>query len=268
MDRNAYRDEGGGGADQPDAYWRRRVITLALGLALLGALAWAFSGGGAKPAQPGSSSTLPADALGTAVPGLSASAPSGAGSAAGAISPGAAGAMPPGAAGVRSPGAARPGVVPGIPGISPSVSRAGATARATQDPSAAAIPSGRRCAPGAVVLSLFTDRTSYGPSQYPRFQVYAVSTSAGSCAFDPGQMQVVVLSSGRIVWDSADCYHGRNRTAYLTRGVPAEASLTWNRAITLPGCQVLASSARAGSYLVQARTSTVQSPTRTFRLTG
>ena len=48
MDRNAYRDDKD--TDQPDAYWRRRVITLVAGLALLGAVAWAFSGGG-KPAS-------------------------------------------------------------------------------------------------------------------------------------------------------------------------------------------------------------------------
>ena len=53
MDRNAYRDDDDTDqpdASQPDAYWRRRVITLCAGLALLGLLAWAFSGGGGKPA--------------------------------------------------------------------------------------------------------------------------------------------------------------------------------------------------------------------------
>ena len=52
MDRNAYRDDDDTGqpdASQPDDYWRRRVITLCAGLALLGLLAWAFSGGGGKP---------------------------------------------------------------------------------------------------------------------------------------------------------------------------------------------------------------------------
>jgi hypothetical protein len=64
MDRNAYRDETDTGQPdayqpdaypgdtyQPDAYWRRRVITLCAGLVLLGLLAWAFSGGGGKPAD-------------------------------------------------------------------------------------------------------------------------------------------------------------------------------------------------------------------------
>jgi hypothetical protein len=63
MDQNAYRDGNDTGqpdatqpdayqpdAYQPDAYWRRRVTTLCAGLALLGLLAWAFSGGGGKPA--------------------------------------------------------------------------------------------------------------------------------------------------------------------------------------------------------------------------
>src|SRR3984957_18613502 len=76
MDRNAYRDDNGTDQprtradppslypdedepyaeeyepypDQPGPYWRRRVATLAAGLGVLGLLAWAFSGGGGKPA--------------------------------------------------------------------------------------------------------------------------------------------------------------------------------------------------------------------------
>src|SRR5690242_16862136 len=53
---------------QPEAYWRRRVIALGAGLALLALLAWAFSGGGKAPAaapedsQGGSASAWPAAA--------------------------------------------------------------------------------------------------------------------------------------------------------------------------------------------------------------
>ena len=260
MDRNAYRDDDGGeGADQPDAYWRRRVITLALGLGLLGVLAWGFSGGGGKPAASNPTTILPAAALGTAIPGLSAPTPSPGASG----SPGTPGA-PPGPSATASPS---------VTSVSPAASRSPRSAAVPQTrpssfpPPAAGSPGGH-CAPGAVVLSLFTDRPSYGPDQLPRFQVYAVSTSSGSCAFDPGQLQVVVLSSGRIVWDSADCYHGGDRTVELTRGVPAQAAVTWNRAVTLPGCQVLASSARAGTYSVQARSNTVESPARVFKITG
>ncbi len=118
------------------------------------------------------------------------------------------------------------------------------------------------------MLSLFTDRSSYGPGQLPLFQIYAVSTTGASCSFNPAQLQVQVMASGRIVWDSADCARNAGRTVQLARGVPAQASITWNRSITLPGCQVLAPAARAGGYTVQARTATVQSPVRTFRLSG
>jgi hypothetical protein len=119
------------------------------------------------------------------------------------------------------------------------------------------------------VLSLFTDRSSYSRGQYPQFQVYAVSTYAGSCEFNPGQLQVNVMSEGRIIWDSADCARGSDaHVAQLARGVPAQDALVWNRAITLPGCEVLAANARNGEYQVQARTSTVTSPIRTFKLAG
>jgi hypothetical protein len=273
MDRNAYRDDddGGEGAGQPDAYWRRRAITLALGLGLLGVLAWGFSGGGGKPAQTSSSGTLSATALGTAVPGLpglssATSSGTSGGTPAGTPtgSPAAGAAVSPSPASlVLSPSASRLRTMPS-PSPSPSARQSPAPAPGA-GPGAAP---GGRCAPGAVVLSLFSDRYSYGPSQFPRFDVYAVSTSSGSCAFDPGQLQVVVLSAGRIVWDSADCARGAGRIAELTRGVPAQDAVVWNRAITLPGCQVLAPFARLGSYSVQARTATVQSPARAFKLTG
>src|SRR6202012_1138042 len=61
MDRNAYRDEDG--TDQPDTYWRRRVLTLVAGLALLGILAWSFSGGGGKPTHPAAASSSPATSI-------------------------------------------------------------------------------------------------------------------------------------------------------------------------------------------------------------
>jgi hypothetical protein len=247
---NGYRDGGDGeDVEQPDAYWRRRVITLGLGLGLLGILAWGFSGGGGKAAQSQSSpaTALPATALGTAIPGLASSSLAAAGSA----SPSASGASP-------SPS----------PSGTAAAARAGARPRPSANPVASPLAASGHCGPGSVVLSLFTNRPSYGPGQLPQFQVYAVSTTAANCSFNPAQLQVQVMASGRIVWDSADCARNAGRAVELTRGVPAQAAVIWNRAITLPGCQVLATSARAGSYTVQARTATVQSPVRAFRLSG
>jgi hypothetical protein len=254
MDRNEYRDEEED-ESPPDAYWRRRAITLALGLGLLGIVAWGASSSSPKGSQSGNDSLVPATALGTAVPGLPTTSPGiGAGLASSGPTPTPSGPTP-------SPS--------GSPSASPSAS---ARPAARPSPAAAAmapVHPGGACPSGSVVLSLFTDRTSYTQGQYPQFDVYAVSTSQGSCTFDPGQLQVLVMSAGRIIWDSSDCSRpGSGHPAVLATGVPAQAEVTWDRSITLPGCEVLAADTRSGMYQVQARTATVASPIRTFKLTS
>jgi hypothetical protein len=119
------------------------------------------------------------------------------------------------------------------------------------------------------VLSLFTSRTAYYGGQYPAFQIDAVSTASRTCSFDisPHRLHVQVMSKGRVIWDSADCSRGEpNRSVQFRRGVPAETSVTWRRIVSLPGCVTVASSARPGSYQVQARDSSVASPVRSFKL--
>jgi hypothetical protein len=307
MDRNAYRDENDtaqpdayqpdayqgdtyqGDAYQPDAYWRRRVITLCAGLALLGLLAWAFSGGGGKPAaKKGSeaSGARPAAAYsGTPTPGADTSPGANASASAGSSaslpfltaspSPGAstAGASTAGAstAGASTAGASAPGATTagGSASASAKAARgAAAAANAAAGPASGVEPGGG-CAPNAIVLSLFTSKSSYHGGQYPVFAVYAVSTASRACSFDisPAKLHVQVSSSGRVIWDSADCTRGQpDRRAELRRGVPAQESLSWNRTISLPGCVTVASSARPGTYQVQARDASVASPVRTFKL--
>jgi hypothetical protein len=65
--------------------------------------------------------------------------------------------------------------------------------------------------PPAIVLSLFTSKTSYHAGQYPVFEVYAVSTASRGCTFNlsPAKLHVLVSSSGRVIWDSADCTRGQ-----------------------------------------------------------
>ena len=281
MDRNAYRDDNDTGqpdASQPDAYWRRRVITLCAGLALLGLLAWAFSGGGGKPvaatkaAQ--ASGALPATAYsGTPASGAAASA-----AVNGAVAGGAPASPSPGADASASAGSSAslpfltasssPGA--SMPGASASARAASgaAVAKAAAGPASGVEPGGG-CAPNAIVLSVFTSKTSYHAGQYPVFEVYAVSTASRACTFNlsPARLHVLVSSSGRVIWDSADCTRGRpNKRAELRRGVPAQESLSWNRTISLPGCITVASSARPGPYQVQARDASVASPFRTFKL--
>lgn len=276
MYRNADRDEDDD-TDRPDSYWRRRAITLAAGLSLLGLLAWAFSGSGGKPASPmprnsPASGVLPAAAYsgGPASPSDEATR-----SASFASSPKVSGlpsaeatqALATQAAGSgRSAAGGRSGTRGSAPG------QAGATSQApVVTPSGDGVEPGGGCSPGALVLSLFTSKSAYYGGQYPAFDVDAVSTASQDCSVDtgPAKLHVVVMSAGRIIWDSADCVHGNpSRVTELSRGVPAQEQVTWNRTINLPGCVTLASSARPGSYQAQARTATDASPVRTFKLVG
>lgn len=230
MSNDTYRDDDD--TDQPGAYWRRRAITLAAGLGLLGLLAWAFSGSGGRPARPAPKSS---QASGT----LPAAASSGA-----------------------------PSSSPGATGSGPAQAGRGGAAVTPAASSGSGVEPGGGCSPGAVVLSLFSSRSDYYGGQYPEFRVYAVSTASRACSFDvgPARLRVVVMSSGRVIWDSADCARGEpNRDAELRRGIPVQESVTWNRVISLPGCVTLAS-ARPGTYQVQARTTAVTSPVHTLRL--
>ena len=233
---------------------------LVAGLSLLGLFAWAFAGGGAKPASSGAkdsqaSGILPAAAYsGAPTPAVTGSAGSGSAS-----------------AGPSASGSA--GSAGGKTAVARSTSRASASAQAHANTSAPALASARGpgggCLPSAVVLSLFSSRSEYSAGQDPEFDLYAVSTGSGTCSFGigPDKLHVVVMSAGRIIWDSADCANGdANQVADLSRGVPAQQSVIWNRSVTLPGCVTLASAARPGLYQVQARTATIDSPVRTFRL--
>jgi hypothetical protein len=258
---------------QPEAYWRRRVITLCAGLALLAVLAWAFSGSGKAP-SPARKASAASSALPAAAYSGSPSAPSSGTSGSASASAGSAASLPFPAvtSGSGQPKSASPSKKTAV-----AAAAAGAAAGAGAGAGAGNVAAGKgsgvepdgSCAPGSVVLSLFTSRTSYSAGQFPAFQIYAVSTASRTCSFDasPHRLHVLVTSSGRVIWDSADCTKGEpNRDVRLRRGVPAEASVTWRRIISLPGCVTVASSARAGSYQAQARDGSVASPVRSFKL--
>jgi hypothetical protein len=289
MDRNAYRDDNGADQprtyaaqselypdedepylDQPYPYWRRRAVTLAAGLGVLGLLAWAFSSGGGTPAPAPHSSPAAGALSAPAYPSVPASGSlPGSGSGPG---PGPRSASPSVGANAAVPGLASPGTS-GLPsatarpgGQSGQEAKSRASARTAQA-AANTGPSGR-CSPNSVVLSLFSGSRSYRPGQNPQFGVNAVSTAPGTCTFDlsPAQLHLVVMSAGRVIWDSADCARGGTQLSKLTRGIPVQEYFTWNRAITLPGCVTLASSARPGSYQAQARTPAISSGTFSFKL--
>ena len=226
------------------------------GLGLIVLLAWAFAGGGGKPPttpSAGSSGTyrLAPAAAASRSAAASRRAAASRSAAASAASSAAARAL---AAGLPSPSA------------SPAASPGASASAGLED--GQLTPAGL-CAPGTVVLSVFSARPSYSGGQDPKFAVYAVSTAAGVCTFDlgPGKLHLEVMSSGRVIWDSGDCARSDSTwIARLSRGVPVLESITWNRTITLPGCVTLASSARAGDYQAQAWTASVSSTVLSFRL--
>ena len=241
MSRDAYPDQNGG---HRQSYWRRRAV-LAAGLVLVGVLAWAVLAHG-KPTSPAPRNSQASGTL-HAVAGGSASA------------------SPAAPADGTEPSLASPAASPSLASAAASPSLASAAASpTTADPG----PEGS-CPPSAVVLSLFSSEPSYPSGQDPLFEVYIVSTAPGTCTFDLGHggLHLTVMWAGRIIWDSADCARtDATQVERLSRGVPVQDSIAWNRTITLPGCIEVASSVRPGTYEVQARTATGDSQVRTFKL--
>jgi len=228
---------------------------LVAGLCVLGLFAWIFSGGGGKPSvTPAAKSSQASGILpAAAYSGDPTPTPTVTGSGSAAASPSPSASSKPAASKSAAGKSARPHATSSAPAAVP-----------------AREPNGS-CYPSAVVLSLFSSQSEYHKGQDPEFDLYAVSTGSGTCSFNvsPAKLHVVVMSAGRIIWDSADCTHGSDsQVAWLSRGVPAQESVTWNRSISLPGCETLATAARAGTYQVQARSASVDSPVRTFKLAG
>ena len=261
MDKDTFRDgddeEGPSDAYRSDAYWRRRAITLALGLCLLAVLVWAFTGsGGGRPTIPvptGSPQpTMQPEAAYSSVPTAP---PATQGSLKTPTARRTAGTRPSSTADA----AAQSGGKGGKSGKGGKGGNGGGSGSGT----------GGQCSPGDIVLSLLSNKSSYSAGQDPRFEVYVVSTGQAACTFElgPAKLQVQVMSAGRIVWDSADCPGGDStRVATLRRGVPSQESITWKRTSTLPGCVTLASSVRPGTYQVQAKAGTIASAVLVIKL--
>jgi hypothetical protein len=247
MGQNAPRDQQR--APQPEIYWRRRVIALALGISLVGLLAWAVngvvSGGNAtsQAADVGHAKTAvvppPVSAFTTPpIATVSASAQ-------------------PSASGTQSPG----------PGHSP-------TATPTPAPGhqvAKAAQQGDGCAPGDVVINLTANSTSYGPAAQPQFGVSVVSTSARTCAFDLGakSFRLMIKSGSARVWASSDCASGGgSRAAKLARGVPVALHFSWARRTSTPDCGRIVTEARPGTYTATVYSGLTTSNTVVFVLRG
>lgn len=231
-------------APQPDTFWRRRVIALALGIAVVGLLAWAVSGvlgGGtsAKQADAGQATKTGAAVASTpTMPAIAAASASASGSA-----------QPSGATHPATP----------TPTATPTPSRKTVTTAHTGD----------GCPTGDVVISLTASGDSFISPARPEFDIAVVSTDARTCGFGVGvkSLRLVIKSGPARVWGSADCLAGAgSKAAQLTRGVPAVLHISWDRKTSLPGCKLAGTVALPGTYTAAAYSGQVTSNTIVFVL--
>ena len=219
-------------------YWRRRVVVLAAGVAVLGLPVWAvneaFGGSqaaghagdpGARPRAEHGHSQAPTRQI----------------------------------ADLGSRPRARP----------PAAHRGASTAPFRR-------PERQTCARGAVLLSLRTTRHRYGPGQQVIFVVGAAATKSRPCRLDLGSRftSVVVASAGTPLWDSSSCLRGTgSRAVMLRRGAPAFLRVTWDRRTSLSGCPGQGTAVAAGTYTAAAFTAAsfngqLHSQATTFVLSG
>jgi hypothetical protein len=160
------------------------------------------------------------------------------------------------------------------PGSSATARKAEASVAATNGTplpsvSVLASPGAGQCAPGSVVLSLFTSQASYAPGKQPRFEIYAVSTAPSAClmAFGPGSVRVIVTKRGQVVWDSATCEPAPAAPVRFQLGVPRLMTISWNRAAAGPaGCAGSLPAGASGTFEAVAMSAGQDSSVRTFTL--
>jgi len=215
---------------------------------VLGLCAWLFPGG--HPAAPRASATAQAAMARLARPGN----------------------LPSAAYGSAWPGRTPKQTVKASAAASASHRKPAARAHPGASPSpglTAAAPSGARCKPSDIVLSLFTSQPSYGQGALPRFELYAVSTSSSACtlSYGPGSVQVVATRHGRVVWDSAACRLSAGVPVRFARGVPQALTITWNRRAGRPsGCAGSLPAGAWGTFDAVALADGQSSPVRSFKL--
>jgi hypothetical protein len=230
-------------APQPDIFWRRRVIALAAGIAILGLLAWAVSGvvGGGNAARQGAGA-------GQASKSAAPAAPSGTPSSA----PASAQATP-------------------SPSPSPTPTHKTVPHKTVPHKTVTTAHTGSGCPAADVVISLSAAEYSYSARMLPEFEVAIVSTAARPCTFDVGtkSLQLVIKSGPARVWGSADCTAdpGSHSTA-LARGVPTLLHISWDRKTSVPGCRLAPTVAGPGTYTATANSGQLTSNTLIFVLRG
>jgi len=230
MGMNTFRYQPRESPSPPATYWKRRFLALVAGLAILAAIAWAFSGvlaangGGAAAGTVGGSRGHGANAGGGAGTGGS-------------------------------------GAPAGGTGSTPSPSPKQTSAPASGLPG--------HCKPSQIVISVFSSRSSYRRGQLPEFDVDVVSTADRTCAFNVGPkfLSLVVTAGGKRIWSSADCVGGRGSLmTNLARGVPTVLPVSWDRERSAPRCAATSRRVREGSFAAAASDGGITSNPVPFKL--
>jgi hypothetical protein len=117
------------------------------------------------------------------------------------------------------------------------------------------------CTAGAVKFTVRSVRNTYEPGEKPEFELIAQNTSGTACKVDLGPKEAVLTitltGSDDAFWTSSDCPEG---SGSLLLRVPADGSVTqtvvWDRHASASQCATpAAGSAKAGTYLVEAKAS-------------
>jgi hypothetical protein len=236
------------------AFWRRRFFILCGGVIALGVCAWMFPGAHQPSARSAAATRASMAALASRQ------------------------ALPPAAYGSAWP-APKPSLTPTASPLPTALPAASATPSKTPSAKASAAYHGRpvpsasggaaACAPGDIVLSLFTSQSSYPKSARPKFSVYAVSTSSSACMlrFGAGSVQVVVTWHGHVVWDSMACKPSAAQPVQFTLGVPHVLTMIWNLKAAKPeGCGGSLPAGAAGTFDAVAMSDGQSSPVHTFKV--
>jgi hypothetical protein len=239
--------------DEDRAYWRRRFFILCGGVAALGVCAWLFPG-----AHQPSARTAAATRASMAALAERQALPSAAyGNAWSAPKPTAA-ATPKESPAVSAPARAK------LANADKKVS----TARHPSPVTSASGAAGA-CAPADIVFSLFTSQSSYAKGEWPKFSVYAVSTSSAACTMQYGtdSVEVVVTRQGHVVWDSAACKASAAKPLRFTLGVPQVLTMAWDPKAAEPaGCAGTLPAGVSGTFDAVAMSHGQSSPVHPFTL--
>ena len=238
-------------AEPSATYWRRRFITLAIGVAVLAAASWGLSQAlRVHPAGKSSTGSLRTSGAGPAprsgTPAAGGGQHATAGSQGGHGSGGSRGRSGPGTATSQRPAPKPTATTSGFAGFKPAF-----------------------CSWQAIVLSLSASQARFGSGQQPAFSLSVVSTQPTDCSFNvgPGHLAVVIKEGPARIWSSADCVNGTGSlVTALRRGVPTVVAVGWTRRMSSPGCSGPARAVPPGSYTAYAVEGSIVSAPVTFRL--